>query len=142
MTTASRKIAVATALDVSAVALSTLCVIHCLALPVLVVLLPLTAVWFEYEWIHRLFVLSALLVSGCAVYASLRAREGYVFSAFVLLGLVLLTAGAFIESMSHLETPITVTGAMVLAAAHIGRWAQRRRHLRVCANNPSRPRRL
>ena len=46
-------------LDASAITLSTLCVIHCLALPVVTAVLPLSAVWLELQTL----IMPSLMVS-------------------------------------------------------------------------------
>lgn len=116
----------ATAIDVSAAALSALCLIHCLAIPVVVALLPLGAVWLENEYLHRILVLTALPVSGYAIVASRIQREGVLFCLAATIGLCLLTIAAFVEAMHDYETIGTVAGALTLGAAHIGRWFGRR----------------
>ncbi|WP_162953530.1 MerC family mercury resistance protein, partial [Pseudomonas aeruginosa] len=42
----------ASALDSSAIALSSLCLLHCLALPLLAAALPLLGRWEQAEWVH------------------------------------------------------------------------------------------
>ncbi|HBN54822.1 MAG TPA: hypothetical protein DD456_12580, partial [Stenotrophomonas sp.] len=60
--------------DASAVALSTLCLLHCLALPLLAALLPLFGAWSEAEWVHGVFVLIAAPLSGYALWRAHRHR--------------------------------------------------------------------
>ena len=124
----------AAALDVSAVTLSTLCVIHCLALPVLTAMLPLGVTWLENEWVHRAFVLLAVPVSGSAIYTSLVNREGSAFPLAATIGLLLLGAAAFVEALHDWETVLTSAGALILAFAHVGRWVGRHRHARAQAD--------
>ena len=50
-------------LDLYAVGLSTLCLLHCLALPVLVALMPMAAQAAESELVHRALVVAAVPVS-------------------------------------------------------------------------------
>lgn len=111
-------------LDAAAVSLSTLCLIHCLALPVLAAMLPVAGVVAEAEWLHRLFVLAAIPVTGLAIARSLApgVRWGFILAA--LTGLALLTAAAFLEALHDVETPVTVLGASILAGAHIWRWSR------------------
>ncbi|MBH1836172.1 MerC domain-containing protein [Stenotrophomonas maltophilia] len=114
-------------LDAGALALSSLCLLHCLALPLLAAALPLFGAWAQAEWVHLLFVAIALPLTG---YALLRAdrRHRLPVMAWIAagLGLGLLLAGA-LELPSHAwETPLTVTGSLLLAATHI--WNARRRH--------------
>jgi hypothetical protein len=113
-------------LDASAITLSGLCLVHCLALPALAVTLPLTGLWAEQEWVHQLFALSALPIT---VFAMTRPFHEGARTSFILLagsGLALLIGAGFIEGLHDLETPLTVVGALLLATAHIRRW--RRQH--------------
>lgn len=113
-------------LDASAITLSGLCLIHCLALPALAVVLPLAGLRAEQEWVHQVFALSALPVTA---FAMTRPFHDGARTSFILLagtGLALLIGAAFIEGLHDFETPLTVTGALLLATAHIRRW--RRQH--------------
>lgn len=109
-------------LDASAITLSGLCLIHCLALPALAVALPLAGLWAEQEWVHQIFALSALPVTA---FAMTRPFQDCARNAFMLLagtGLALLIGAAFLEPLHGVETPLTVAGALLLATAHIRRW--------------------
>ncbi|MQP74533.1 MerC family mercury resistance protein [Stenotrophomonas sp. MYb238] len=113
--------------DASAVALSTLCLLHCLALPLLAALLPLFGAWSEAEWVHGVFVLIAAPLSGYALWRAHRHRP--LPAALWLLagaGLALLLAGASGVPGEHAETPLTVAGSLALAGAHL--WNAARRH--------------
>jgi len=113
--------------DASAVALSTLCLLHCLALPLLAALLPLFGAWSEAEWVHGVFVLIAAPLSG---YALWRAHRHRPLPAALWLqagtGLALLLAGASGMFGEQAETPLTVAGSLALAGAHL--WNAARRH--------------
>ena len=54
-------------LDTSAVSLSVLCLVHCLALPLVSAFLPLAGVLAEAEWIHRAIVLIAVPITILAL---------------------------------------------------------------------------
>ncbi len=114
----------ASALDGSAVALSFMCLVHCLALPVASAFLPLAGVLAEAEWIHRLLVLTAVPVTTLAIASHGERRFRVSFVAPALIGLLLLLAAAFIEALHDVETLLTITGAVLLAAAHAWRWAR------------------
>nr|WP_321358897.1 MerC domain-containing protein [uncultured Hyphomonas sp.] len=114
----------ASAIDVSAITLSGLCVVHCLALPLLAAFLPLAGAWSEAEWVHKVFVVFALPLSGFAIVRGLSSPDWKVFAALALVGLILLIAAAFVEALHEYEAPITVTGALMLASAHIWRWTR------------------
>lgn len=114
-------------LDAGAVALSSLCLLHCLALPLLAAALPLFGAWAEAEWVHWVFISMALPLTAFALW---RAHRQHALPALAWLGaglgLALLLAGA-LEFPSHdSETAVTVTGSLMLAATHV--WNARRRH--------------
>lgn len=112
-------------IDTTAIGLSGLCVIHCLFLPIAAAVLPLFAALADAEWIHRAFVLLAIPVSGVAIGRARGTRGGRLFALIASLGLALLLGAAFIEALHDFETPITVAGALLLAAAHGWRWFRR-----------------
>lgn len=105
-------------IDFSAIALSSLCLIHCLALPLLAVVLPLAGLWAEAEWVHQLFVGLAVLASAGALVSDYRRGRGVGFALRVAPGLALLVLGAFVEALHDYETALTVMGAIALAYAH------------------------
>lgn len=117
--------------DGVAMSLAGLCLVHCLALPVLVVALPFLAVFAEAEWVHWLFVAMAVPVSGIALLGSAGRRSGgLVVSA--LAGLALLAAGAAGWPDHSYETLLTVAGGIILATVHALNWG-RARHFKARA---------
>ncbi|MYD43093.1 MAG: MerC domain-containing protein [Gammaproteobacteria bacterium] len=115
----------AVATNLIAAGLSTLCVIHCVALPVLVALMPMVAQVAENEIVHRLLVLAAIPLSLRVVWLSRFMYSASFFISVVLLGLTSLAAGAFVEDFEAYEQPLTLLGGMLLAAAHIWHWLRR-----------------
>jgi len=115
-------------LDLFAIGLSTLCLIHCLALPVLASALPFVAHFAENEWVHKLLVLMAAPVSLMVVRMARSTNGGSLFIAAALAGLALLFLGAFVSAVSAYEESITVAGAVLLASAHLWRWLRHRNH--------------
>lgn len=115
--------------DASAITLSGLCLLHCLALPVLATLLPLLGAWSEAEWLHLLFVLIALPLTSYTLWrAHRRHRLPAALWGLATTGLTLLLAGAFGWPAHVAETPLTVAGSLMLAGTHM--WnALRRRHV-------------
>lgn len=87
--------------------------------------LPLAGVLAEAEWIHQLLVLIALPITALAIMRHRKTRVSFSFIAPAILGLSLLLAAAFVESLHDFETQLTTTGAIVLAAAHTWRWVRR-----------------
>lgn len=116
----------ARALDASAISLSTLCLIHCLVLPLLTGLVPMLAAAHELAWLHRAFVCLALPITGLAVWQNMRMPASKRFATMATTGLVLLLLGAFAPLSHALETSLTVAGGLCLAVAHGLRWADHR----------------
>ncbi|MEM1087201.1 MAG: MerC domain-containing protein [Pseudomonadota bacterium] len=109
-------------LDISGVGLSCLCLLHCMALPLLVVSAPVLAVFSENEAIHKVLVLLALPVALLAIFTTQQTRSRPLIIAMLVIGISLLLAGAFVEALHDYETPLTVAGALFLSAGHIWRW--------------------
>lgn len=118
------KNSVGLALDVSAITMSGLCLAHCLLLPLFVAILPMAGVLAEEEWIHKVFVITALPISGFLIVRGKCTIGRSIFVALAVAGLGLLMAGAFVEQFEAFETPITVAGALLLACAHLWRWTR------------------
>lgn len=112
-------------LDGAAVGLSLMCLIHCLALPVMSAFLPLAGIWAEAEWVHQLLVLIALPITALAAAYHRKSSARFSFIAPAVIGLSLLLAAGFVEPLHEFETQLTTTGAILLASAHARRWAQR-----------------
>lgn len=117
------KRASAAMLDVSAVLLSGLCLIHCLTLPLLVASLPILGVWADQEWVHAVLVAIAAPLSGYALWR-VRSRLPLALCALAVLGLGCLLAGALEWFGRDSETPLTLAGSLLLAAAHLWNWAR------------------
>jgi hypothetical protein len=117
------KTAPSSLLDASAISLSGLCLAHCLALPLVAAFSPVVATWAEAEWVHALAIGLAAPMSLFALW-----RRGQSLGVILpaLTGLSLMALGVAHWPSHQLETPITVVGSLLLAAAHFANW--RRRH--------------
>ena len=123
-------------LDGAAIGLSGLCLLHCLALPFLVGVLPLLMPFAESH-LHAQMLYFAVPLSAVAIgigYARHR-NPLVVLAAFA--GLGLLVAGATIAHGSLgivADRLFTVSGSLVLAAAHLwnGLLSRKHRCLSVC----------
>ena len=109
-------------LDGAAIGLSTLCVIHCLGLPILATILPSVSAIAELEWLHKSFVVAAVPLSILAVFQSARHRAFLLVLGLVGPGILLLVAAAFVPALEAHETPLTVLGAVLLCIAHVLNW--------------------
>jgi len=116
-------------LDTSAVAISALCAVHCLALPVLLVLFPLLGATFMVdEHFHELLLWVILPTSVIAVgLARLNHRDTAVL-VLVITGLAFIIGAALWahnNAPAWVDTAMSVTGGLILAAGHI-------RNFRIC----------
>lgn len=112
--------------DGFAVGASALCLIHCLALPLLIAALPAIASRFDPgEGFHLGVLLFAIPTSAFALIEGWR-RHRWVAPLFVgSAGLALLALGLAFESWVAVETGVTVAGSVLLAGAHIVNWRRR-----------------
>jgi hypothetical protein len=104
-------------LDLSAIGLTAICLVHCLALPPLALVLPLFAAWATAEWVH---VLAVTLAAPLALLAMMDwpARRPASWRALVLAiaGLLLMTTAALEVPDAGWERPLPVVGGLFLAA--------------------------
>ena len=134
--------------DKFSICLSMCCIIHCLALPVLIVLLPsISSLWINDEIVHVYLVLLAIPISLFAMVKSLKVHNNYKCISLAVIGLLLLIVAIYMhdigsffgeqgqgEEQGHgeehghdehhgigglLEKIFTVLGALVLVVAHI-----------------------
>lgn len=103
-----------------------MCLLHCLALPLLVAFLPLAAQAADSELVHRILVVAAAPVSLRVIWKTLPVDGNGLFIGTALSGLGLLVVGAFVEAVSAYEQPITVVGGLLLGSAHIWNWLRQR----------------
>lgn len=114
------KILPAQMLDGSAIGLSGLCLVHCLALPVAAAVSPMLGVWSQAEWVHLTFVLLAAPLSAAALVMARPRRPAAM--ALAAGGLALLAAALFFHEA---ETAMTVAGGLILASGHLVNWRGR-----------------
>ncbi len=111
--------------DLYAVGLSTLCVIHCIALPLLVALMPMVAQAAQSELVHKVLVILAVPISLRVIWKVRSAAGNALFIGAASVGLGLLLLGAFLEALSAYEQPVTVAGGVLLGSAHLWHWLRR-----------------
>jgi predicted MFS family arabinose efflux permease len=102
------------------IGLSLLCLLHCLALPWLLVSLPVAVLAVlpmelrENAWVHAALIAPVLLVSGPVL---LRGRPGAAQSLLVIAAFAALIGGLLVASKA-VEQALTVAGSLLLLAAH------------------------
>ena len=114
---------------------SFLCLLHCLALPLVIAALPsLSQILQVPEAFHVWVVLFAVPCSLWALLAG-RARHGAVMPLLIgCAGLLFLIAGVTFLHDAGWETPATVAGSLLLSAAHVLnlRWSHKREPGQAC----------
>lgn len=109
------------------IALSGLCLVHCLALPVLVALLPVLASsamgdLAEAEWFHAAMLVPVVLVSGSVL--GRRVKRVRWLAPLLVVAFGAMVGALFAREEWH-EQALTVIGASLLILAH---WLNLRGH--------------
>ena len=112
--------------DLCAVALSSVCLAHCLVLPLLATALPLVSHFSESHTVHVVLVLMAAPVTLWIVWGVLKRGGGRVFSFFALIGLTFLLVAVLIPFLEQFEVQLTLVGVLLLGGAHLWRWNHHR----------------
>ncbi|QSJ20917.1 MerC domain-containing protein [Nostoc sp. UHCC 0702] len=116
-------------MDRSAIALSTMCAIHCLFLPVVIVVLPaLATTSLANESFHHLLLWFVFPISALALTQGCRHHKDRKVLTFGILGLALLIGSAIVGHeflTEEVERVATVLGATSLAFGHF-------RNYRLC----------
>ncbi len=105
-----------------AIGLSAFCVIHCLASPVLLVLLPsLTALQLDNEAFHSWLLMGVIPTSIFSLWMGCKQHQSYRVFLIGLVGLVVLISAVFMHDFKYgelLEKVFTVLGACIVAFGH------------------------
>lgn len=110
-------------LDGFAIGASTLCMFHCLALPILFAVLPVLASRIDPgESFHVGMLMLALPTSLFALAQGWRRRGGIVPLMTGIAGLAMMAAGVWLAHGALSEALWTVSGSLLLASAHIINW--------------------
>lgn len=113
-------------LDSLAVCASVVCMVHCLALPVLLAALPALATWFDPgETFHVAVLAFAVPTSALALIGGWRVHHAIPPVILGASGLVLMTLGIVFGGRAALETMLSVSGSLMLAFAHVANWRNR-----------------
>jgi hypothetical protein len=114
-------------LDAFGLAISAICLVHCLALPLLAVLLPAFAFGFDadgdrtFHWV--LFGL-AVPISTLALWRGAARTGKYRWLLVGSVGLILMLVGVLHIFGPGSEVPITAFGVTLLAIAHVKNFLQ------------------
>lgn len=105
-----------------AIGLSALCVIHCLASPLLIVLLPsLTALQLDNEAFHSWLLIGVIPISLFSLAIGCKQHQYYRVIIVGVCGLLFLVSAVFVEDFKHgelLEKGLTMIGATIVVLGH------------------------
>lgn len=119
-------------LDGAAAVMSSLCLVHCLLLPLVLALSPMLAVGVADELLHGPVWTHWLLIGLAAPVSILALRRGAALHGnrypwlLALLGFALMAAGALAHGEGLLEPVLTVLGGVIVALAHWRNWKARK----------------
>lgn len=104
------------------IVLSSLCAIHCLATPLLILLLPVMGEFFHAEWVHILMAVVILPVGLFAFWSGYKHHRQVKVLSLGVLGLAMICAASvlpheWVEVMEH--DVVTIIGSFVLITAHV-----------------------
>lgn len=116
--------------DHFAIALSAVCVVHCLAVPLVVAVVPIAALWSGEGHFHALMLWLVVPTSVAGFGLGLRVHRNPVIAALGTAGLAALAAAA-IRGHSHwplgIELGVSLLGSASLGAAHWWNFREVRR---------------
>ena len=116
--------------DFLGIVVSSLCLMHCLALPVALALIPAISSQFaEQEWVHLVLVVCATGIIGWAFPKGLRVHHQFKPLGLALIGLTLLSLALLVGEGHWAEKVLTSIGALATAAAHLWNHSLARRRL-------------
>jgi len=124
-------------LDQAALALSGICLLHCLALPFLLAGMPFLGAFGEQHF-HLQMLVVVLPVSLLAFALGFRKHGSLRVVSFGGLGLALLVAGGSVVHSRYgvaADTAFTVAGALILAIAHFYNGSLGRHRLQATTAN-------
>lgn len=104
-------------IDIVALWISTICLIHCLALPILALALPFLNSFTTSDLVHQGLIALAAPISIIALYRTGGWRD-LNQSIMAIVGIFLLGIGAFVPYFHPIETGLSVVGASILAFVH------------------------
>ena len=87
--------------DKLSICLSLCCILHCIALPVIILMIPSFAtLWINNEKVHVILVLFAVPISLFAMAKSLRVHHNYKCISLAVIGLSLLVGAIFMHDIN------------------------------------------
>ena len=96
--------------DKLSICLSLCCILHCIALPVIILMIPsIASLWINNEKVHVILVLFAVPISLFAMAKSLRIHHNYKCISLAVIGLSFLVIAIFMHNI-HFSSESTHIG--------------------------------
>lgn len=108
-------------LDKLGISASVLCLIHCLALPVLIPLVP-TLGLFGHDEVHLMLLAPIVALAGFGILPGYLRHRSYAVLFAAMIGVLLCSAAVGAEvffGLHSLDVPLTIAGGLCLAGAHL-----------------------
>ena len=87
--------------DKLSICLSLCCILHCIALPIIILMIPsFASLWINNEKVHVILVLFAVPISLFAMAKSLRVHHNYKCISLAVIGLSLLVGAIFMHDIN------------------------------------------
>ena len=87
--------------DKLSICLSLCCILHCIALPVIILMIPsFSSLWINNEKVHVILVLFAVPISLFAMAKSLRIHHNYKCISLAVIGLSFLVSAIFMHDIN------------------------------------------
>ncbi|MCW8879831.1 MAG: MerC domain-containing protein [Kangiellaceae bacterium] len=122
--------------DKAAISLSIICVIHCLLLPLLVLILPsMATLWFNDETFHQWLLLAVFMSSSFALSKGYRQHKQFSIILWGSFGLSFLFLASLLghDKVGELgEQSLTLIGAFIIAIGHIKNYRTCKQHQCEC----------
>ena len=112
--------------------ISIICLVHCLALPLVVSLAPLLAAGLaldDHSLLHWLMLGFAVPLSGIGLWLGMRHHGDWRLIVLGSVGIAFMFVGVSHLLGAQLETPLTVAGVAMVLCTHLLNWRWSRRHV-------------
>lgn len=122
--------------DKLSISLSILCALHCLALPIIITMLPATfGVFLESEAFHLWMVIAVIPVSLYAFTLGCKKHRNYSVITMGVIGLAFLVSALVLEEVlasEFAEKGLTMIGVCIIALSHFMNFRMCHKHDENC----------
>ena len=106
--------------DKISICLSVCCILHCIALPIIILIIPsFASFWINDEKIHLYLVLLAIPISLFTMIKSFKLHTSYKCMSLAGVGLLLLISAIYMHDLGEMfEKSFTILVATILSMGH------------------------